>query len=517
MVNYHRHTGSISTRPGTQGVPQVSEVYTHGENLPVSKTSFWTEVISRNFHRHHSPPGGTLRNQGHQSDILLRRYPGAGEDTEVIVPAQRLRIDPTSPSGVQTQQQEVSANAFTGLFLPGIGMEYNNNDCFSLTGQTRSNTTTDRSFIENAYGLHERLYGIARQDEFRVHGDSFGQPALSATTILPTSTCNHSGCLKQKNFSVSRSSRLIALVDVANKEWSNIKNESSHLCDHHRRILDGVRCSYGSTVHTRQVDGHGQIESYQLPGIEDCFVCSTAMEKSVKEPDGLATTGQYNGCCLPSKGGGTQSRSLHYLAAEILTLADLQNISVRPSYLPGQINTQADALSRSKEPDEWMLNQYFSTDRCDPHSLGTDALHHDWDFQSKLLYAFLPPNLIPLVVGRVHHIKSQMILITPWWPRAPWLPELIELSVRLPHRLPECRDTILNLTTNTGLKDYHKLNMMVWLISARPSETEGSNLKWPDLFRMPGNPLQKSSTPPSGDSGRHGVAEKALMQLPLLW
>ena len=78
------------------------------------------------------------------------------------------------------------------------------------------------------------------------------------------------------------------------------------------------------------------------------------------------------------------------------------------------------------------------------------------------------------------------------------------------------RDTILNLTTSTGLKDYHKLNMMVWLISARSSETEGSNLRWPDLFRMHGNPLQKSSTLLSGDSGRHGVVERALMLLPLL-
>ena len=98
-------------------------------------------------------------------------------------------------------------------------------------------------------------------------------------------------------------------------------------------------------------------------------------------------------------------------------LADQQNISVgpRPSYLPGQMNTEADALSRSKEAEEWMLapgvarkiftiyglplaserskqlTRYFSTDRRDPHSLGTDALHHSCSFQNKLLYASPPP------------------------------------------------------------------------------------------------------------------------------
>ena len=45
------------------------------------------------------------------------------------------------------------------------------------------------------------------------------------------------------------------------------------------------------------------------------------------------------------KEGGTQSRSQRYLAAEILILADHHNISVRPSYLPDQMNTQAGRCS----------------------------------------------------------------------------------------------------------------------------------------------------------------------------
>ena len=36
-------------------------------------------------------------------------------------------------------------------------------------------------------------------------------------------------------------------------------------------------------------------------------------------------------------------------------LADQQNISERPSYLPDQMNTEADALSLSMEAEEWML------------------------------------------------------------------------------------------------------------------------------------------------------------------
>ena len=160
------------------------------------------------------------------------------------------------------------------------------------------------------------------------------------------------------------------------------------------------------------------------------------------------------------------------------------------------------------------VNQSFSTDRHDPHALGIDALQQSWDFKNQLLYAFPPTGVIPLVLRRVYKLSSQMILVTPWWPRAPWLPELIRLSVRLPFRLPESLDTILNLTTNRTLPDYHKLHMMVWLISAQPSDSGGGggwlmSLKWPDFFKT--IRFRQDSL-----SRQFGVAERALMQLPLL-
>ena len=73
-------------------------------------------------------------------------------------------------------------------------------------------------------------------------------------------------------------------MDVATEEWMIIKNESSHLRDHYGRIPDRMGCSDGPTVHTRQMDGHREIESHQLSGIESCFVCTSAMEKSDYSP-----------------------------------------------------------------------------------------------------------------------------------------------------------------------------------------------------------------------------------------
>ena len=150
------------------------------------------------------------------------------------------------------------------------------------------------------------------------------------------------------------------------------------------------------------------------------------------------------------KEGGMQSTVLCNLAAVILNYTEKRHITLRPSYLPGVLNTEADALYRQTKTAEWMLTYpsarpisrttgyttadlYFSTDRQDHAALGTDALHHEWE----IYYVFPPPMLIPLVLARIHRCYATMILlVNPWWPRAPRLSKLINLSVRLPYRLP---------------------------------------------------------------------------------
>ena len=349
MVNYHRPTGRISTCPSTQGVPQVSEVYTHGENLPVSKTSFRTDVISTSFHRHHSPPGGTLRNQGHQSDILLRRYPGAGEDTEVIVPAQRLRIDPTSPSGVQTQQQEVSANAFTGLSLPGIGMEYNNNDCFSPTGQTRSNTTTDLAVLL-------RTPTVCMRDCMALLGKmNFASTAIPLGRLhcRPLQFClpRHATIQVVLNKRISLSQEAL---DSLHWWMSPIRNGRTLKMSLATYVIttDASLTGWGAQMGQQSIHGRwtdtDRLNHINYLELKTVLFALQQWKNQLKNQTVLLQLDNTTAVANLLKEGGTQSRSLHYLAAEILTSADLQNISVRPSYLPGQMNTQANALSRSK-------------------------------------------------------------------------------------------------------------------------------------------------------------------------
>ena len=132
------------------------------------------------------------------------------------------------------------------------------------------------------------------------------------------------------------------------------------------------------------------------------------------------------------------------------------------------------------------VRRYFGTVWHESQFRKTAALLHSFSVKNNWLYAFPPPNLNPLVLGRVHHISSLMILIPQWWWRAPWL------SVRLSHLLPRRWNTIWDLATDTRLLDQHKLHMIAWLISnimTHPCRTAGSNLNWPVSFNLHGNPL----------------------------
>ena len=244
------------------------------------------------------------------------------------------------------------------------------------------------------------------------------------------------------------------------------------------------------------------------------------------------------------KEGGTQSMSLCKLASEILILSEFLSIDLRPSYLPGRMNMEADALSRHQDLSEWMLDpviaqnlflrfgrpkidlfasaqtrqvrRYFSADLRDLTALGIDAFLRSWEDLGSPLYAFPPPMLIPLVLARVHQLSAQKILITQWWPRAHWLPELMTMSVCIPYRLPIHQTSVIDVTSNTPLAELDKLRMTAWLISAESFKNEASHLIWPPSYSRHGDRPHSNHTHQHGICGVDGVADRAWTLLPLL-
>ena len=208
------------------------------------------------------------------------------------------------------------------------------------------------------------------------------------------------------------------------------------------------------------------------------------------------------------------------------------------------MNTEANALSRHQDQSEWMLDpliaqtffvkfgcpkidllasartrqvrRYFSADLNGQRALGIDAFLQNWEDLGFPLYAFPPPMLIPSVLARVHQVCAELILITPWWPRAPWLLELMTMSIHIPYRLPIRQDAIMDVTSNTPLAGLDKLRMTAWFISAEPFRNEACQLMWPHSYSLHGNQQHSSHTRQHGTCGADDVADRAWTLLPLL-
>ena len=74
----------------------------------------------------------------------------------------------------------------------------------------------------------------------------------------------------------------------------------------------------------------------------------------------------------------------------------------------------------------------------DINAFQVDALSISW--KGMYAYAFPPPILIPKVLQKIREEMSIVLLIAPMWPRQSWYPQMIELLIKVPIKLPQWPD-----------------------------------------------------------------------------
>ena len=166
--------------------------------------------------------------------------------------------------------------------------------------------------------------------------------------------------------------------------------------------------------------------------------------------------------------GGTVSPFLSRLACQIMSLTDKHCMTIFPAYIPTHLNVKANYLSQGWKLPEWHLLSQLAqaafhlwglpevdllaslcTTQCQCYytfesplplgALGLNALSHPWMFQVR--YVFPPPTLVPLVLSKflAKHVKGQLrclILVTPYWMEAPWLPTVLNMLADIPWQCP---------------------------------------------------------------------------------
>ena len=208
--------------------------------------------------------------------------------------------------------------------------------------------------------------------------------------------------------------------------------------------------------------------------------------------------------------GGTHSRSLNREAQGILRWAESNGVTIRPQFLLGSKNVVADSLSRPNQVQgsEWTLCQeivnrltrkwptlidlfatslnyrlpvYFAPLQ-DPMCVGTDALLQIWD--DLQAYAFPPFSLIRRVLNKVRLSRRlQLTLIAPFWPQKEWFPDLLEVLMEPPLRLPERRDLLRQPHFHRFHLGLQSLRLHAWRLSSGSPGMRASHLGWLDSYR----------------------------------
>ena len=294
----------------------------------------------------------------------------------------------------------------------------------------------------------------------------------------------------------------------------------------HNKVLwtDASKWGWGAHLGTHQVAGQWTKEliNHHINWLEMRAVWNALIEfqEEIQGENLLIRCDNATVVAYINKQGGTKSIPLCLLLWDMMQWCLKHNIHIHAAHIPGKKNCLADKLSRGQKLvrlTEWALKPsivqhifqimgtpnidlfatransqlpVFCSPYPDPLAWTCDALSVNWE--GIFAYAFPPPILIPKVLMKVRQENCLILLVAPLAPHQSWFPQLLELIVDVPLKLPVLHDL---LSQNRGLSLHpnpRSLNLAVWKISA------DQNLQSSFLQKLP-NIWNNLSDPPHGD------------------
>jgi hypothetical protein len=236
--------------------------------------------------------------------------------------------------------------------------------------------------------------------------------------------------------------------------------------------------------------------------------------------------------------GGTKSGTLYLLVEQILVWAQKCHIVLRARHIPGRLNVLADLLSRRHQiiPTEWQLQKGVFQGLCrlwgtphidlfatylnnqlplyispmpDDQAFAVDALTTDWS--GMWAYAFPPIPLLAKVVAKIRLHQCRLLLVAPWWPRQSWFPDLLQLSIDFPRRLPARSDLLSQSQGHLWHPNPQLFHLHVWKLSGMLSESRGFRQQLPTALHDPIVDPQQIFMNPDGENTLIGVVNGVLI------
>ena len=273
---------------------------------------------------------------------------------------------------------------------------------------------------------------------------------------------------------------------------------------------DSSRTGFGghlldrSTGETREFSGQWSGHRLQLHinclELLACHLCLLEWQDLVINQSVLAHIDNVCALTYINKCSGPRSPSLHKLCQDLLLWCHGNNIVLRAVHIKGVDNVQSDYLSRKGSiiNTEWSLHpsvismiksswidppqiDLFATKdnhkfplyispMPDPAAMATDALSVNWD--NFVAYAYPPQAIIPQVLNKLRRHQCVLYLIAPNWPRMTWFPQILQLLVDYPRRIPLMPKLLKQPKTQIFHSHPSNLNLHVFKLSTHASLQE---------------------------------------------
>ena len=206
-----------------------------------------------------------------------------------------------------------------------------------------------------------------------------------------------------------------------------------------------------------------------------------------------------------NKEGRTHSFEMCALMWRILAWSNAREIQITARHIPGNLNVIADSLSRRDKAiqTEWSLHPQIFQEICqvwhkpvvdlfatslnsklptyvspvpDDKAWQIDALNISWEALDA--YAFCPVAILPQLVQKMITYRCRVIVIAPGWPGMPWFWDLVELSVKIPLRLPQVHNLLKQPFSLRFHNNLEYLNLHAWYLDSFKKVKEDSLLRW---------------------------------------
>ena len=219
-----------------------------------------------------------------------------------------------------------------------------------------------------------------------------------------------------------------------------------------------------------------------------------------------------------NKEGGTHSFEMCALMWRILAWSSAREIHIRARHIPGNLNVIADSLSRRDRAIHRMVSapSGLSTNLPSLAQANGGSVCHQLECQTANLHISCPrrqdmadrcvEHLLggsgrlcvlssghPAPVSSENgHYRCRVIAIAPEWLGMSWFWDLVELSTRIPLRLPQVHNLLKQPFSLRFHKNLEYLNLHAWFLDSCTKVKEDSLLRWQiELRHLRENPQGK--------------------------